>query len=446
MRFVILPFLCVLACSAWSGTAATKGLPVFPDATGFGIQTPAGRGGKIIRVTSLASNGKGSLRAALETKGKRTVVFEVGGVIDLKRRMLRVVEPFLTVAGQTAPWPGLTIIRGNLRVETNDVLIQHIRVRAGDAGSPRRSGWAPDCISVGCYGETPVHSVVVDHCTFTWAVDECTSVSGRGRGIPRDVTLSNCIIAEGLSNASHSKGEHSKGTLVMNGSKNVALIANLYAHNFRRNPYTKSATTTFIANNYIYNPGQLGIHISHFGGTAPRATVVGNAFQAGPNTPKALNLLSAMGRPRVYLKDNLGFVASRTSTKVLTRGGSGQVRKWNARFRPRPKPEVWPSGFNPVAGEKAKAMVLAKAGAWPARRDAIDKRLIDEIRAGRGRIIDSQTEVGGYPAYKPTRHELKLPAKPNTDDDGDGYTNLEEWLHAKSKEAESGTGKAEERD
>ena len=130
-----------------------------------------GLGGEVIPVTTLASSGPGSLRAALETTGPRVVVFEVGGVIDLATESLAIQEPFVTIAGQTAPSPGITIIRGSLSIFTNDVVVQHLTVRPGDAG--QAVGWEPDGISLGS-----AHDVIVDHCSVSWAVDENLTASG----------------------------------------------------------------------------------------------------------------------------------------------------------------------------------------------------------------------------------------------------------------------------
>ena len=140
----------------------------------FSVDTRAGQGGKILRVTNLDSEGPGSLRAALETKGPRTVLFEVGGVIDLGKKNLEIVEPFLTIAGQTAPSPGITIIRGAIYVRTHNILMQHLRVRPGDAGEPKQSGWSPDGIST--FGGN-AYNIVIDHCSISWAVDENLSTS-----------------------------------------------------------------------------------------------------------------------------------------------------------------------------------------------------------------------------------------------------------------------------
>src|SRR4051794_31381387 len=98
------------AAPAPSATAsAPAATPAFPGAIGWAAATtPGGRGGRIIRVTTLAADGPGSLREAVEAKGPRIVVFEVGGVIDLGQKTLTIREPFLTIAGQTGPSPGIT--------------------------------------------------------------------------------------------------------------------------------------------------------------------------------------------------------------------------------------------------------------------------------------------------------------------------------------------------
>ena len=110
---------------------AEAALPAFPGALGWASKTPGGRGGRIIRVTNLNSEGPGSLREAIEADGPRIVVFEVGGVIDLGKKTLRLRNPFITIAGQTAPSPGVTLIKGGMDITTHDVIVQHIRVRPG---------------------------------------------------------------------------------------------------------------------------------------------------------------------------------------------------------------------------------------------------------------------------------------------------------------------------
>jgi len=110
--------------------------------------TRGGLGGYVVRVTTLENEGPGSLRAALSSGGARVAVFEVGGVIDLGRKTLKITEPFVTVAGETAPSPGITLIRGAVTVQTHDVVVRHLRIRPGDAGQPKGQGWEPDGLSV----------------------------------------------------------------------------------------------------------------------------------------------------------------------------------------------------------------------------------------------------------------------------------------------------------
>ncbi|HET8645679.1 MAG TPA: glycoside hydrolase family 88 protein, partial [Vicinamibacteria bacterium] len=226
------------------------------------VATRGGLAGRVVRVTSLEAGGPGSLREALDTRGPRLVVFDVGGVIDLGGRSLSVRQPHLTVAGQTAPDPGVTLIRGGLVVETHDVVLQHLAVRPGD-GVRGGGRWEPDALGVRRGPEGVVHGVVFDHCSATWAVDENLSLSGPADATPaqgpdataRDVTLTRCLVAEALSRSTHGKGEHSKGTLVHDGVRGVAIKHSLYAHNRDRNPRLKGGTRAVFSGNLVYNWG-----------------------------------------------------------------------------------------------------------------------------------------------------------------------------------------------
>jgi len=397
----------LLACALCSDAIPARGGSVLPGVTGFGLDTRAGQGGKVIRVTNLDAAGPGSLRAALEADGPRIVVFEVGGVIDLDRKSLSVLKPFLTLAGQTAPSPGITIIRGALTITTHDVLVQHIRVRPGDAGRPKRSGWEPDGISV--YG-ADAYNVVIDHCSVSWAVDENLSASGARTAGPkataRRVTFSNCIIAEGLHDSSHRKGPHSKGSLIHDFCQDIAVIGNLYAHNDNRNPYFKAYCTGAIVNNVIYNPGRAAIKLSY----APRewreakirpsnarASVVGNVLLHGQNTMKGLALVEPLGD--AYMKDNRALDRE-GKPAALTRGKITVLRE---------KP-AWPQGLRALPAAAVLEHVLTRAGARPRDRDDVDARIVRGVRDRKGQIIDSQEDVGGYPKVKMTRRKLDLPA------------------------------------
>jgi hypothetical protein len=385
-----------------------------PEPTFALPSTEGGLGGRILRVTNLNADGPGSLREALGTQGPRIVVFEVGGVIDLGESTLVIEEPFVTLAGQTAPSPGITLIRGSIRITTHDVLVQHIRVRPGDAGHPRRSGWEPDGIST--YG-AEAYNIVVDHCSITWAVDENLSASGpqhEGRaGTSHAVTFSNNIVAEALDDASHAEGRHSKGTLIHDHVTQAAIIGNLYAHNDDRNPYFKADATGIIVNNVIYNPGEVAISLDYdpqeYEGQAEeprpaRVSIVGNVLLCGRDTPFYLALVSGVGE--IYLKDNT----------ALKRNGRPAALTHKELTIADARP-IWVEGVDVLPAEEVLNHVLCNAGARPWDRDAIDARIAQSVRDGDGRIIDSQDDVGGYPEATMTYRALDIP-----------QTGIEAWL------------------
>ena len=144
----------LLAVQPLLGLSAASAAPVEPTLVD---PTRGGNGGRIIRVTTLAKDGPGSLKEAVEAKGPRTVVFEVGGAIDLGRETLTISEPYLTIAGQTAPSPGITIIRGGIDLKGHDTIISHIRVMTGADGQPHFSGWEADAFST-----VAAHNVIVE--------------------------------------------------------------------------------------------------------------------------------------------------------------------------------------------------------------------------------------------------------------------------------------------
>ena len=377
-----------------------------PSNIAFGNATKGGLNGKIIRVTNLNATGPGSLREAIEAKGPRIVVFEVGGVIDLNKGQLDVREPFLTIAGQTAPSPGITIIKGGFWINTHDILIQHIRVRPGDAGEPKRSGWSPDGLTT---SGGDAYNVLVDHCSFTWAVDENLSASGERTEGPdstsHNITFSNNIIAECLSNSSHEKGPHSKGTLIHDFCRDIAIVGNLYAHNGMRNPYFKAHSTGVIVNNLIYNPGRVAILLyysksewknARYEPENCRVSIVGNVLYAGKNTNEKMALVAAMGD--AFMKDNLAFDAEGMALP-LTYGNINILSE---------KP-VWPTDLMPLPADEVVGYITGHVGARPKERDVVDKRIIQDFLDKKGQILDSQDEVGGYPKHKATYRKLDVP-------------------------------------
>jgi len=386
--------------------------PAFPGALGWAAHTPGGRGGKIVRVTTLATEGPGSFLEAVNTKGPRIVVFEVGGVIDLGLKTVKIREPFLTIAGQTAPQPGITLIRGGIDIATHDVIVRHIRVRPGEAGQPKRSGVDFDAIST-----VGGRDIIVDHCSLTWATDENLSASGPrfGGDTPQQwrdntshrITFSNNLIAEGLAYSSHGKGEHSKGSLIHDNARDILIIGNLYAHNRERNPMFKGGTQGLVINNLIYNPGQRAVHYNlvaaEWDGHAyedGRLALIGNVMRGGQDTPKdsVFFMFGGSGALDLYLHDNLAVDRIGQPLPMQGRYSTAPVGVRMLKTSP-----ALPFGVKPLPAAKVQDVVIANAGARPWDRDDIDRRILADTIEGRGEVIDSEQDVGGYPKHAETR-------------------------------------------
>ncbi len=400
--------LAPIPCSA--GTAVSE-QPSAPAVSGW-TETLGGRGGQIVRVTSLATEGPGTLAEAMATRGPRIVVFEVAGVIDLKLREFAITEPFLTIAGQTAPAPGITIIRGGLTIATHDVIIQHLRIRPGEGGLQKRAGHDIDAITT----VTGAHDVIIDHNSLTWATDENLSASGtRFVGATPDdwraavshrITFSYNMIAEGLRHSTHAKGEHSKGSLVHDNVTDILIYGNLYAHNHERSPLFKGGARGQVINNLIYDPGQRAIHYNLIAeewlGRAyqlGRMDVRGNVMRGGPSTdPLALVMFGGVGDLELFMHDNIAVDRVGKPVPMMGRYSVNRARVIELKKAP-----DLPPGVVVLPAEDVQDHVVALAGARPWDRDDIDRRIAANVIEGRGRIIDGETEVDGYPRVPEVR-------------------------------------------
>ncbi|MEM9074854.1 MAG: hypothetical protein AAGE52_40530 [Myxococcota bacterium] len=412
---------------------------------GFGsTSATCGLEGAIVRVTNLDDSGPGSLRDAIEeVEGPRTVVFEVSGAIRLLSE-IDVEEPFITIAGQTAPPPGISLYNAGLIVRTHDVCVQHLRIRVGDRrgdGSRYTSSEGDDLDALSIRnnrGLPRLDNVVFDNLSLSWSSDEMFSLD---RENISDVTLRDILIAEPLNDNLHPRGVHGYCALVSSraGLERVSLIGNVMAHCIRRGPRIDEGTVVAV-NNFTYNPGVYAIQL--FGNDPSEdlfVSLVGN-WMAYPDdsalrwpgtvdgnrgTVKALVQNYYEGEPRdvrVHLRENRSamglpihlnesaFETSETPSELIDEA------------------EVWHGSIYAIAPSEAEAIVLENVGAFPRFRDATDERVIADIRARRGTYIDSQEDVGGYPALDENRRELSPPEEPQADDDGDGISNLVEWL------------------
>ncbi len=256
----------------------TSAIPAFPGAEGFGANALGGRGGDVIEVTNLNDDGPGSLRAAINSEGPRIVVFRTGGTIELQST-LEIINPFITIAGQTAPGGGITLknrssSKGTLFVRTHDVVIRNLRSRPGPPAERSSNGDAIEILGPDAY------NIIIDHCSFSWAIDEVVSTWYAAHNI----TIQWSIIAEGLNCSKHEKGCHSMGMLLgSEGSGNISIHHNLFAHNHQRNPFIKTSGLVDVVNNVIYNPwGTPSVATDDFGEV--QVNYIANYFKRGADT------------------------------------------------------------------------------------------------------------------------------------------------------------------
>jgi pectate lyase len=414
--------------------AADESTPIvaFPGAEGFGAHATGGRGGSVHEVTNLEDSGPGSLREAV-AGANRTVVFRVSGTIALKSPLV-VREPNITIAGQTAPGDGICLRNYTFSIRSHDVVVRYLRSRLGDT-----TGQQSDCITL----DHGVHDVILDHCSATWSVDEALSMAGS----VTDVTVQWCLIAEALDRSKHAKGAHGYGSLVRANGR-VSLHHNLWAHNDSRNPrlgdnYGRSPYPTFdVRNNVIYD---FGATCSGLTQGVLKVNYVANFIRPGPSS-KAKTPIS-VGAPSdmlFYLRDNvvdgndaLSAENDRFFNQVEIKGKK-QVATVTEPF-PAPPVQTLPA-------RDAYESVLTSAGCTRPVRDPVDARIVDEVRQRKGAIIDSQTQVGGWPDLRsetpprdgdhdgmPDDWETRQGLDPADPADGarpvaGGYTHLERYL------------------
>lgn len=436
----------------------------FPTAEGYGKYTVGGRGGKVYEVTNLNDSGEGSLRAAVEAEGPRTVVFRVSGTIDLKRA-LSIKNPYITIAGQTAPGDGICIKRYPLNIGADEVIIRYIRVRLGN-----ETGNDTDAIS--CRYRK---NIILDHVSASWSIDETMSVYHC-----ENVTIQWCMITESLFNSNHVKGSHGFGGIW--GSNNSSYHHNLIAHHSSRNVrWASGGGNNDYRNNVLYNWG----YNSSYGGekqqvgnpkfSSFKINFVSNYYKPGPAT-LAGEVSYRIVNPSYRGENDYGmwYVAN----NVVEGNEKISADNWNGGVQPKGGEKMlkkfrldapWNSmKINEQSPEEAYKTVLANAGCTLPKRDVIDNRIVDEVRNGyatyegasykklkkvkdaskKTGIIDSQEDVGGWPLLKsapapadsdhdgmPDEWEKKNGLNPNDPADGntvneDGYTNLEKYLNS----------------
>lgn len=439
----------------------------FPGAEGFGRYTTGGRGGEVYIVDKLSDNAanpeEGSLRWAIKKKGPRTIVFAVSGTIALEEPM-KVNNGDLTIAGQTAPGDGICLRNYTFTISADNVIVRHLRFRCGDQ-SLKSS--AQDAMN----GKGN-KNIIIDHCSLSWSIDETGSFYDN-----QDFTMQWCILSESLYNSGHEKGAHGYGGIW--GGQGASFHHNLLAHHTSRMPrfngsrYTTTATTELVdyRNNVIFNWGFQNV----YGGEEGQHNLVNNYYKPGPATRKNNELrhrilslthmyirnkgkahADTLQEGRFYIAGNVLENHSKATTDNWAFGVQKASRQQKEQAR-----AMQPFPVAPVvthSAEEAYCLVLKSAGATKPRRDAVDERIISEVKTGNcafgdswgenSGIIDSQCSVGGWPDLNsvaalpdtdrdgmPDEWEVQHGLDPenaadrNHDQNGDGYTNLETYLN-----------------
>jgi len=394
-------------------------IPAFPGAEGFGAYTTGGRIGDVYEVTNLNDSGSGSLREGVK-RSNVTIVFKVSGYIDLKST-LKITGNNITIAGQTAPGDGICIRGYPTIIKGNNIMIRYLRFRLGDINSIKS-----DALDI-----NDCRNIIIDHCSISWGADECASMYGN-----ENVTVQWCMIGEGLDYMGHSCGGLWGG--------NSSYHHNLIYHNKTRNPkfaYTYENDITDYRNNVIYNWGEMSTYCSPTG----KVNIINNYFKYGPSTqsekPDQRNTIvySEYNTKELYVNGNFVF-GYPDVTQDNSLGVKGTPKLVDDEF---PVPPV-----TTHTAEEAYELVLQYAGASKLR-DAVDERVVNDVKNNTGHIIKRQSEVGGFPVLeggepfddsdhdgmpdeweKANGLDPDNPEDRNGDNDFDGYTNLEEYLNS----------------
>ncbi|WP_149277101.1 Ig-like domain-containing protein [Pareuzebyella sediminis] len=407
-------------------------LKAFPGAQGYGKFTTGGRAGRVIEVTNLNDSGAGSLREAVSSSGPRTIVFRVSGYINLLEP-LRIKNGDITIAGQTAPGDGITIMHHGVEVLTSNVIIRYLRIRPG-INSPDEL----DAVRVVQYKSNDImKNIIIDHCSLSWAKDEVLSfgVNRAENSQLKNITVQNCIVSEAI--------DSKYGVLVMGQVNHVTFFKNYLAHNKDRQFRASTAETEFeVINNVIYN-WRWGTQLS-FGG---KFDVIGNTYKNSNNIEQsgnAMTYIPSENTPDYVAEDGEVFQSGNIVINSNYNETNGNFRDYNSAERVHQNSYIDPSPAEAIENE-----VLSNAGA-NIFYDPVDERIKQDYINNTGTFIDSENSVGGFPnlvnAKTPETYDTDQdgmedsweiqngldpndPSDASSDQNSDGFTNLEDFLH-----------------
>jgi hypothetical protein len=350
---------------------------------------------------------------------------------------INVMESCLTIAGQTAPSPGITLRNGGLNFYAHDVLVQHLRIRPGDGGPVQAQTAGHDGGITYSYNGYNPHHVVFDHVSLSWAGDKNTLVLAYG---PANVTYWHCISSEALYYAKNvivDPTAPSSLGMALGYSQYISVIGSLFAHNSDRNPEMGPGTIVQFINNVVYDwgtdttayPWASFIYTPAAPDQFVSIDIIGNTYIAGPTvTPfpplYAVGTWGVNAGSRLFMSDNT--IDQRRQPVSAYFQQSTDIRVSSPTQ----------SGVTTRPSSNIESLVLADAGARPKDRDAVDQRIVSEVTSRSGRVISSQNDVGGWPTLAVNTRSLALPSNPHTVTSS-GYTNLENWLHGMAAAVEA---------
>lgn len=439
--------------------SANAELLAFPGAEGFGANSVGGRGGQVIKVTNLNDSGPGSLRTALTASEKRIVVFDVSGIINLQSD-LTIRTPYLTIAGQTSP-SGIMVTGRSVTINTHDVIVQHMRFRVGSHGATSSDDYETlDSIRIvgnsqPAWYPNEAYNIIFDHCSISWGVDENFEVALGATNI----TVQWSIISEGLRYAGHPKGEHSKGFIVWGRLATTPMAIsfhhNYLAHNTDRNPMISGSEVApypdvFLdaINNVVYD-FYGGLTMMTYG--PAKVNWINNYVKQG--TLSALYAFEAVHfptgfavKPHIFTEGNIGSRRLSLTDPQWLVGLEWRNELLSTDFRALNR---WPaSPVNTVEASVEMAdCILSAVGATAPVRDSVDLRVLNDFPNGTGTFMDNVIYPDDFPMYSTSAPpadddgdgmadswEVSEGLDPSSNDsaqdkDGDGYTNIEEYLH-----------------
>jgi hypothetical protein len=459
-------------------------IPAFPGAWGGGMYSFGGRDGRVLVVANLNDSGPGSFRWACEQGGPRIIVFNVAGIIRIKAP-ISIRAPYVTIAGNTAPGDGVCVAGNTVQIDTHDVILRYMRFRRGKTDAADRDD------SLGGNG---VGNIIIDHVSASWSLDENFSMyrhmyqppqGGQALKLPTvNVTIQNSISSESLNTYNHAFGS----TI---GGLNSTFHHNLWACNTGRNPSVGMYGDFTFVNNVLFN----WRHRTVDGGDQKSLfNIINNYLKPGPGTPNgdiAFRLLKPESERSKTVVDNFG--KAYVSGNVVEGNERVTADNWAGGVQPEVQSKPLPDALAQIrvnepfkhaplqvqSAREAYDYVLDHAGATLPRRDAVDERIIGQVRTGKipprqmakasierakfygyqQNVIDDidklvpqgfvtdPNEVGGWPEYKgapyqdsdgdgmPDAWEVKYGLDPNAPADaaldcsGDGYTNIEKYIY-----------------